>query len=631
MGQLDIGDRPVVNEMETSLLTLASRLRGEQEGDLGVSLAELAESLSRCEPEAEEMLCTLVDRSGALPPLMERLRSGLDDDHLFYVGLSALVNLADVGGAELVLRHGGLQLFLSVLDSEDLSARYYACAGIQNLTSDAFIVSAFAHELGSALDEAESRLGALLRESQYDETEDIVRCAAGALANIQAVPAASEYTASVTPSPSDRSHCDDDADDEVVGTDIGRGEASESLEAKLARAVHARVTYEKEMTIRQHTAARVVQRHVRQLLAVDSARRRNNTGEGEARAGRSRSPAGIREAQAELDRVTAATRQAAAVLQSPREPVEEYTCQVHEAVMHLARLLTNVVGPEAEAHAVQVVESYYLVRPLVLLLVEHLHAPDPRLLYVGLSVLVNLADMGGIELVHQHGGMELFIGLLRAADLSVRYYAVAGVQNMTSAPECAVRVRGTGVESLLEVMLDCGNEQIERCAAGALANIRRAVRTEREKQGAAANSRPRQPGQHRTPRFALDAPTAPDLHKASAQAQRGHHAQDNTGDGRGAVPLRSLPVGAVGTFIWTVASLPLRPLSSLFRRQMVHVDAKPVETQGARSPSAHGAHDQRDSDCAGATAVMGRQKVKKNKKLADAHDDSAVDENSLTI
>jgi hypothetical protein len=146
-------------------------------------------------------------------------------------------------------------------------------------------------------------------------------------------------------------------------------------------------------------------------------------------------------------------------------------------------------------------------------------------------VLVNLADLGGAPLVHAHGGFELMLGLLRTDDLSVRYYAVAGVQNMSATAECAVRVRGTPVELLLEEMLECANPQIERCAAGALANIRRAAREARPPVPTEASDAAHRPG----------APTVP----GSAAL----------GSALGA--LAGLPAASLG-LLSTVATLPFR-------------------------------------------------------------------------
>lgn len=128
---------------------------------------------------------------------------------------------------------------------------------------------------------------------------------------------------------------------------------------------------------------------------------------------------------------------------------------------------------------------------LVLVLAEAAHAPESasgaghagddddsmgarvELLYLGLSVLVNLGDLGaGIDVINS-GGLDLLASLLRVTDGAVRYYACAGVQNLTAYPEAAARIRGTGVEEMLQELLDYDSDEIARCAAGALANSRR--------------------------------------------------------------------------------------------------------------------------------------------------------------
>lgn len=118
--------------MRALCATLAEQLRGEGEGDLTASLSELAQLLSSCEPDEEKALCAAIETSGVLVEIMAALSRGLDE-HEQYLALSALVNLADVGGSELVLEHGGFQLLLALVNSDEPNTRYYACAGIQNV------------------------------------------------------------------------------------------------------------------------------------------------------------------------------------------------------------------------------------------------------------------------------------------------------------------------------------------------------------------------------------------------------------------------------------------------------------------------------------------------------------------
>lgn len=233
-----------------------------------------------------------------------------------------------------------------------------------------------------------------------------------------------------------------------------------------------------------------------------------------------------------------------------------------------------------------------LLGPLALLLLEHMPAVDKRLTYLCLSVLVNLADLGGAALVHEHGGLELMLGLLRSDDLSVRYYAVAGVQNMSALPECAIRVRGTGAERLLEAMLDSPHEQTGRCAAGALANIRRAARELRLASAAAVaaaappnagrvdrstSGKRRIPspviqvsgvlGEARTPPRAAAAP-------AAAEADRG------TDSVSALSALAALPVSGL-SLLYTVATLPFRPF--------YRASARPSETPAFAASTANAA------------------------------------------
>lgn len=129
-----------------------------------------------------------------------------------------------------------------------------------------------------------------------------------------------------------------------------------------------------------------------------------------------------------------------------------------------------------------------LLGPLLLLLLEHIAAADTRLLCLGLSALANMADIGGAPLLHAHGALEIVVGCLRSRDVAVRFYAVAAVQNLSAAPECALRLRGTGVERLLEAVLcsEAPDADVALCAMGALANIRRAARKQRTAAAAAA-------------------------------------------------------------------------------------------------------------------------------------------------
>lgn len=239
--------------------TLAEHLRGTVEGDITAGLSELAELLSSCEPDHEEEACAAIETSGVLLEIMEALARGLDE-HEQYLALSALVNLADVGGSELLLRHGGFQLLLALVNSAEPNTRYYACAGIQNvrarvcrsrrararllpltvstrararfasyvpvshaqMTSDPFLLSAFAADGADgfpSLEDAEATLAARLELDSTDEAlEHVVRCAAGALANLRAVSIANEYV-----------EASDDADDDAEPADDAAPAADDGL------------------------------------------------------------------------------------------------------------------------------------------------------------------------------------------------------------------------------------------------------------------------------------------------------------------------------------------------------------------------------------------------------------------
>jgi len=554
-----------VHAFEKSLAALAAQLRGEEEGDMRVGLAELAQALSTCDEETETVLCRLIDESGVLPPLIERLAHGEADEHILYLALSAIVNLADVGGSELCLRHGAFQLLLQFVRSPEPNARYYACAGVQNLTADAFLVAAFQDDLD--LDLAEVLLAAALESDGSDQSlAHICRCATGALANLLAVPAASEYTRSVSPSVSN-SFASNAEGDEVSDSQ------GECLSSKLQRSVVARLAYEREVALRESAAVVRVQRRQRERVA-------NRTPEArETEAGEERPPAGAHAVEAARKRVRAASDAAAVELLSDRVDMDAYTGRVQPAMLALARQLSGVVGVEEELFAVECVRESGVLGPLILLLVEHMQGVEKKLVYLGLSVIVNLADCGGAGLVHAHGGLELLLGLLRSDDLSLRYYAVAGVQNLSFLPVCALRVRGTGAERLLEAMLDSSNQQIARCATGALANIRRASRALREQRAnaMAEGVSVSPPNAGRIDRSAslvstrpgavlisVSQPTYKTLPHTGAGPAPAAAASGGGSNGLSALnALAALPVSGMG-LLYTVASLPFR---SLFGRR----------------------------------------------------------------
>jgi len=111
------------------------------------------------------------------------------------------------------------------------------------------------------------------------------------------------------------------------------------------------------------------------------------------------------------------------------EPVDEQTVQ---AVAQLARLLSDTVGEAAEDALVSDIRKTGVIGPIVRLLASH--RERAQLLYLGLSILVNLADTGGADVVTMHRGTDLLLQLLHSADENAAYYAVAGVQNVRALP-----------------------------------------------------------------------------------------------------------------------------------------------------------------------------------------------------
>lgn len=112
-------------------------------------------------------------------------------------------------------------------------------------------------------------------------------------------------------------------------------------------------------------------------------------------------------------------------LHDVRDPVDEPTSH---AIAQLARLLSDTVGEAAEDALVSEIRQTGVIGPIVRVLSNH--RDDTQLLCLGLSILVNLADTGGADVVTMHRGTDLLLELLHSADENVTYYAVAGVQNV---------------------------------------------------------------------------------------------------------------------------------------------------------------------------------------------------------
>ena len=69
-----------------------------------------------------------------------------------------------------------------------------------------------------------------------------------------------------------------------------------------------------------------------------------------------------------------------------------------------------------------------------------------------LGSLVNLACIGGVELIKKQQGFELMLEGLRSDVYAVRYYAVAGLQNACAKDNaCAWRVVQTNSEAKAKI------------------------------------------------------------------------------------------------------------------------------------------------------------------------------------
>lgn len=150
--------------------------------------------------------------------------------------------------------------------------------------------------------------------------------------------------------------------------------------------------------------------------------------------------------------------------------------EVKAAISELAHLLSEV----ADEHCIALIRSLArldVVRLLVRLLsmidlVAHSH-----LAHIGLSALVNVADIGGALLVKRDGGLDLLLALMRSPTESFVFLATAGVQNVLSTPQmandadCMQKLVRCGAEATLQQLAGHANPSISRSATGALANL----------------------------------------------------------------------------------------------------------------------------------------------------------------
>lgn len=139
------------------------------------------------------------------------------------------------------------------------------------------------------------------------------------------------------------------------------------------------------------------------------------------------------------------------------------------SVRRLSRLLSSALGDGAE-HLVGAIRDTGLVGPLVHIL--RLHRENAELLHMGLSILVNLADMeiGGSDIVVVNHGGDLLLELVSSPVESVAYYAVAGVQNVRAArrraPAAGLSLTPTPPRSCRPALLPRGVHQPHPGRAG---------------------------------------------------------------------------------------------------------------------------------------------------------------------
>ena len=151
-----------------------------------------------------------------------------------------------------------------------------------------------------------------------------------------------------------------------------------------------------------------------------------------------------------------------------------------DSLAPLSYTLAHVVGVEEE-ELVSGLRQTDVVQRAVEMAKEQLSMPKEEVTAYGQDVLckvfgglVNLACIGGVELVKEQDGLDLMIDGMRADLYAVRYFAVAGLQNMCGQDyECAWRVVQTNSEPLLHELLKTSgeDEQMKRVVVGALANI----------------------------------------------------------------------------------------------------------------------------------------------------------------
>ena len=175
------------------------------------------------------------------------------------------------------------------------------------------------------------------------------------------------------------------------------------------------------------------------------------------------------------------------------------------ALMQIATALARVAGHEESALVQRLEELHTCVA--VVKLCEALPLTEEQMLATGLTVLSNVAYLQRQDLVLDAGGAELIRRLLDdagGAGLTVRTYAAAALQNLTSNADAALLSRVVPKRQRKEVLddlqalLDAGGEQGAAAATGALRNLRRQhsklpkKRDEKKYQEAARQARAKQ-------------------------------------------------------------------------------------------------------------------------------------------
>ncbi|KAJ1616115.1 hypothetical protein T492DRAFT_1108432 [Pavlovales sp. CCMP2436] len=427
------------------------------------AIGQLARLLSDTVGEAaEDALVSEMRKTGVIGPIVRLLSKHREETQFLHLGLSILVNLADAGGAEIVTLHRGTDLLLELLHSADANATYYAVAGVQNL-------SCYADCIHLILDaHSDERLRELVNTST---NEHIQRCAAGALSNIRASP---QFQARLVAEKRRLQRSDEQgrSSDEMGQLEGGwrPRQWSPRSEQSLQSALTARVKADALQFSERWRAAVVVQAAVRRRLGVRAAqslrwRERaadavffegEDTGEGVLLEGM----------EADLAAIVARLEGSVVCAESK------------EAVSELAHILSEVEEEEC-IPLIRALARLDAIRLLVRLLTNVDMGAHQHLAHIGVSALVNVADIGGALLVKRDGGLDLLLAQLRAPDESLLFLAAAGLQNVLSTPQmasdsdCMQKLVRCGAEVTLRQLASHHNHSIGRSASGALANLAR--------------------------------------------------------------------------------------------------------------------------------------------------------------